>query len=57
VNREAGPRVLKPPGSMMLSGGFFLSMPVSFAPILIDDVLCVPCEDFLLHLKPEVFPA
>jgi hypothetical protein len=42
---------------MMLSGGFFLSMPVSFAPILIDDVLCVPCEDFLLHLKPEVFPA
>ncbi len=25
--------------------------------LLIDDVLCVPCEDFLLRLKPELFPA
>jgi hypothetical protein len=24
--------------------------------LLIDGILCVPCEEFLLQLKPNVFP-
>ena len=24
--------------------------------LLIDDVLCLPCEEFLLDLKPDSFP-
>jgi predicted AAA+ superfamily ATPase len=24
--------------------------------LLIDDILCLPCEEFLLDLKPDIFP-